>query len=152
MSLSLFYRLFLRPLLRERLRTSLTLLAVALGVAVVLAIDLAGAAATGSFLSSVQTLAGEADFEITAIGGVPGEVVAKLVTLPYPLKIEPRIEDYAVVVNRHELVPCLESISWPTPRRRLKVGPTCNGSKIRTACGSLRGLPQSQKRDRKSVV
>src|SRR5579885_3623599 len=107
MSLSLFYRLFLRPLLRERLRTSLTLLAVALGVAVVLAIDLAGAAATGSFLSSVQTLAGEADFEITAIGGVPGEVVAKLVTLPYPLKIEPRIEDYAVVVNRHELVPLL---------------------------------------------
>lgn len=107
MSLPLFYRLFLRPLLRERLRTSLTILAVALGVAVVLAIDLAGGAATGSFLSSVQSLAGKADFEVTATGGVPGEVVAKLVTLPYPLKVEPRIEDYAVAANRHELVPLL---------------------------------------------
>ena len=46
-------------------------LAVALGVAVVLAIELAGDAAAGSFRSSIETLTGNADLEVTAIGGVP---------------------------------------------------------------------------------
>lgn len=103
----LFQRLFLRPLVHEWLRTSLTVFAVGIGVAVVLAIDLAGRAATGSFLSSVQSLAGKADFEVTATGGVPGSVVAKLVTLARPLQIEPRIEDYAIAGNPPEMVPLL---------------------------------------------
>ena len=57
--LVLFYRLIVRPLFREPVRSFLTILAIALGVAVVLAIDLAGVAATGSFRSSMETLAGK---------------------------------------------------------------------------------------------
>jgi putative ABC transport system permease protein len=103
--LRIFLRLFLRPLWREPLRTALTIFAVALGVAVVLAIDMAGNAATGSFLSSVQTLAGKADFKITEVGGVDASVVGRLARLPYALKIEPRIEDYAWDAKAQELVP-----------------------------------------------
>ncbi len=86
-----------RPLLAEPVRTSLTVLAIALGVAVVLAIDLAGLAAAGSFRSSMETLAGNNDFEIVAAGGVPEEVVGKLAQLPYSLRISARIEDYAAI-------------------------------------------------------
>jgi putative ABC transport system permease protein len=100
-----FSRLFLRPLWREPLRTLLTILAVALGVAVVVGIDLAGDAATGSFLSSVQSLAGTADFKITQIGGVDAKLAGRLSSLPYPLTIEPRIEDYAWDPAAQELVP-----------------------------------------------
>ena len=64
----LFYRLMLRPLLQEPVRAILTVLAVTLGVAVVLAIDLAGTAATGSFRASMETLAGDNDLEIVAVG------------------------------------------------------------------------------------
>jgi putative ABC transport system permease protein len=95
----LFYRLMLRPLFREPVRTSLTILAIALGVAVVLAIDLAGGAATGSFRSSLETLAGGNDLEITAAGGIPENVVGTLTTLPYPIRVSPRIEDYAVIAD-----------------------------------------------------
>jgi putative ABC transport system permease protein len=94
--LFLFYRLILRPLLREPARTLLTLLAIALGVAVVLAIDLAGTAAAGSFRSSMETLAGDNDLEIVTAGGVPENVVGILEALPYPMRITPRIEDYAL--------------------------------------------------------
>src|SRR5712671_6577072 len=93
----LFYRLMVRPLFREPVRTSLTVLAIALGVAVVLAIDLAGSAATGSFRSSMETLAGENDLEIVTAGGVPENVVGTLEALPYSLRITSRIDDYAVV-------------------------------------------------------
>ena len=48
----------------------LSLLSIALGVAVVIAIELAGDAATGSFQSSLTTLVGKVDYEITANGGV----------------------------------------------------------------------------------
>jgi putative ABC transport system permease protein len=95
--LVLFYRLMVRPLLAEPVRTSLTVLAIALGVAVVLAIDLAGFAAAGSFRSSMETLAGNNDFEIVAAGGVPEDVVGKLAQLPYSLRISARIEDYAAI-------------------------------------------------------
>jgi len=106
-SLRLFFRLFLRPLIREPLRAALTVIAVTLGVAVVLAIELAGNAATGSFLSSVQTLAGKADFDVTGVGGVSGKAVARLATLPYPIHIEPQVADYATVVSTGRLVPLL---------------------------------------------
>src|SRR5271166_2712171 len=93
----LFYRLIVRPFYRDSLRTSLVVLAVALGVAVVLAIELAGDAAAGSFHSSIETLVGNADLEVAAVGGVPDEVVGTLVTLPYPVTVHPRVEGYAVV-------------------------------------------------------
>jgi putative ABC transport system permease protein len=101
----IYFRLFLRPLWREPLRTALTIFAVALGVAVVLAIDMAGDAATGSFLSSVQTLAGKADFKITEVGGVDASIVGRLSRLPYPLEVEARIEDYGWDAEAQELVP-----------------------------------------------
>lgn len=95
--LLLFYRLMVRPLFAEPVRSALTVLAIALGVAMVLAIDLAGFAAAGSFRSSMETLAGENDFEIVAAGGVPENVVGKLAQLPYSLRISARMEDYAAI-------------------------------------------------------
>jgi putative ABC transport system permease protein len=103
--LLIFYRLIVRPLFREPVRTSLTLLAIALGVAVVLAIDLAGTAAAGSFRSSMETLAGDNDLEIVTAGGVPENVVGTLAALPYPLRITPRIEDYAIVAEKKQTLP-----------------------------------------------
>src|SRR5215471_8183873 len=105
--LRLFARLFLRPLRTEPVRTVLAIFAVALGVAVVVAIDLAGVAAAGSFRSSVETLAGDADFEVTAVGGVPEQLVVRLAMLPYALRVRPRIEDYAVVADSGETVPLI---------------------------------------------
>src|ERR1700733_948339 len=98
----LFYRMIIRPLLREPVRTLLMVLAVALGVAVVLAIDLAGNAAAGSFRSSMETLTGDSNLEITASGGVPESVVGTLATLPYAIRISPRMEGYAVVEENNK--------------------------------------------------
>lgn len=104
---SLLYRLILRPMLRERGRSALILIAVALGVAVVLAIDLASGAAAGSFRSSMETLSGDNDLEVTATGGVPQDLVGRLDTLPYRLRISPRIEDHATVQANGETVPLI---------------------------------------------
>jgi putative ABC transport system permease protein len=95
--LQLFYRLILRPLTRERLRTALTILAVSLGVAAVLAIELAGRAAAGSFRSSLDTLTGKSNLEVTSAGGIPPEVFGRLAAAPYPLKLHARMEDYGVI-------------------------------------------------------
>ncbi len=105
--LILFHRLILRPLRREPARTLLTVAAVALGVAVVLAIELAGSAAAGSFRSSMETLAGAADYEVTAAGGIPAGILTRLALLQEPLKLDPRIEDYAVIADRRRTVPFL---------------------------------------------
>ena len=105
--LLLFYRLLVRPLFKEPLRAALTLLAIALGVAVVLAIDLAGNAAAGSFHSSLETLTGDADLEVTASGGVPEKIVGTLATLPYALRVETRVEDYAVIPGTKQTVPLI---------------------------------------------
>jgi putative ABC transport system permease protein len=96
----LFYRLILRPLWREPLRTALTVFAVALGVAVVVAIDLAGAAAAGSFRSSLEALAGRTDLELSSIGGIDEKLLARLVRLPYPLRFRPVMEDFARAAGR----------------------------------------------------
>jgi putative ABC transport system permease protein len=105
--LLLFYRLMLRPLLQEPVRATLTVLAVTLGVAVVLAIDLAGAAATGSFRASIETLAGDNDLEIVASGGVPESLIGTLATLPYSIRISPRIEDSAFLVDAKQTIPLI---------------------------------------------
>ncbi len=103
-----FCRAFLlRPLAQEPIRALLTALAVALGVAVVLAIELAGRAAAGSFHASLESLVGNEDLEITALGGVPEDVYARLATLPYPLHLTARMEDFAVVRPRGEVVPLI---------------------------------------------
>src|SRR5438874_4346248 len=94
-----------KPLAAEPVRTLLTVFAVALGVAVVLAMDLAGDAATGSFHSSLETLSGEQNFEITATGGIPEDIVGKLYSQPYDWHITPRMEDYAVVTETKQTIP-----------------------------------------------
>src|SRR5260370_4175376 len=102
--LLLFYRLLVRPVFREPVRAALTLLAIARGVAVVLAIALAGTAAAGSFRSSLEALTGDADLEVTASGGVQERLVGTLAMLPYALRVEPRIEDYAVIPETKQTV------------------------------------------------
>jgi putative ABC transport system permease protein len=96
-----------KPLAGEPVRTALTIFAVALGVAVVLAMHLAGDAATGSFHSSLETLSGEQNFEVTATGGVPEELVGKLTSLPYDWRITPRMEDYAVLADAKKTLPLI---------------------------------------------
>ncbi|HLK68158.1 MAG TPA: FtsX-like permease family protein [Bryobacteraceae bacterium] len=95
--MKLFRLLILRPLLSDLLRTALTVLAVALGIAVVVAIDLAGDAATGSFRSSLETLSGKADLEITANGGVDERWIGQLAALPFRAQFRPVIETQAVI-------------------------------------------------------
>jgi putative ABC transport system permease protein len=104
-SLLIFFRLMVRPLGRERGRTALTLFAVALGVAVVVAIELAGVAATGSFRSSLESLTGEAAYEITAVGGIDEPLLGRLASLPYAVRFAPLIEGFAAVEPGHETVP-----------------------------------------------
>jgi putative ABC transport system permease protein len=80
------------------------LFSVALGDAAVVAINLAGDAAAGSFHSSMETLAGKDDFEVTAAGGLPQAIVARLARLPYALRVSPRIEDHAMVAGAAQTV------------------------------------------------
>ncbi|HEY3453653.1 MAG TPA: FtsX-like permease family protein [Bryobacteraceae bacterium] len=107
----LFQRLILLPLLREPIRTVLTIFAVALGVGVVVAIDLAGQAATGSFHSSLEALAGRGGLTIRATGGVDEMLLGKLVRLPYPLEFSPRIEDFASLNGKGEAIPFI-GLDW----------------------------------------
>src|SRR5258708_9556227 len=96
-----------RPLFREPARVGLMVLAVGLGVAVVVGIELAGNAAAGSFHSSMETLAGDNDLEVVTSGGVPEALVATLATQPYPLRISPRMEDFAVDTRTRETLPLI---------------------------------------------
>ena len=84
--------MILRPLRRDLSRTVLTVLSIALGVAVVIAIELAGDAATGSFESSLTSLVGTVDYEITANGGVDETSIARLAALPVNARYSPTIE------------------------------------------------------------
>ncbi|MGB8535482.1 MAG: FtsX-like permease family protein, partial [Acidobacteriaceae bacterium] len=103
--MALLSRLILRPLFRQPGRALVILFAVALGDAAVVAIDLAGDAAAGSFHSSMETLAGKDDFEVTAAGGVPEAIVARIARLPYALRLSPRIEDHATIAATGASVP-----------------------------------------------
>ena len=107
LSVRLFYRLIVRPLLREPWRAALTVFAVALGVSVVLAIELAGNAAAGSFRSSLETLSGNTNLEVTAAGGIPEQAVATLERLPYPIQLHARVEDYTTVADSAQTVPLI---------------------------------------------
>src|SRR3954447_6863420 len=107
----LFERLILLPVLREPIRAALTVFAVALGVGMVIAIDLAGRAATGSFHSSLESLAGSGGLTITAAGGVDERLLGKLAQLPYPLQFSPRIEDFASIDGKGEALPFI-GLDW----------------------------------------
>ena len=97
----------LRPLFQEPVRLALMVLAVGLGVAVVLAIEMAGNAAAGSFHSSMESLAGDNDLEVVASGGVPESVLATLAAQPFPLRLSPRMEDFAVDTRTRETLPLI---------------------------------------------
>ncbi len=73
----------------------------------VLAIDLAGNAAAGSFHSSMETMVGDSDLEVVALGGVPESAVATLATYPSMLRISPRMEDFAVLTDSQQTVPLI---------------------------------------------
>ncbi len=105
--LCLFHRFIFRPLWREPGRTGLTIFAVALGVAVVVAMDLAGQSAAGGFQESVESLAGNADAEITMTGGIEESYLGKLVQLPYAFEFSPRIQDFAFLPHKGEAIPFL---------------------------------------------
>ena len=90
--MTLFHLLILRPLLRDPLRTALTLIAVALGVAVVIGIELAGEAAAGSFQSSLATILGKTDLQVSANGPLDERLIARLTTLPIDARFSPAIE------------------------------------------------------------
>ena len=79
-------------MLDEPLRTALTLIAVALGVAVVIGIELAGDAASGSFESSLTTLTGKIDLQLSANGGLDEKVMEAVTQLPMNLHASPVIE------------------------------------------------------------
>jgi putative ABC transport system permease protein len=93
----LFRTLILRPLWRDRLRTLLTLAAMALGVAVVIGIELAGDAAAGSFQSSLATVAGKVDLQISANGGVDENWMGSLTALPFNARFSPVMERLATI-------------------------------------------------------
>src|SRR5947207_9762627 len=94
---SLLWTFIVRPLRRDLIRTSLTIISVALGVAVVIAIELAGEAAVGSFRSSLETLLGKTDLQITANGGVDETWMARLAAMPRNMRVAPVIEIRAVI-------------------------------------------------------
>jgi putative ABC transport system permease protein len=93
----LLWTFIVRPLRKDLLRTALTVASVALGVAVVVAIELAGQAAVGSFRSSLETLLGKTDLQITANGGVDESWVGRLAELPRNMRVAPVIETQALI-------------------------------------------------------
>ena len=97
--MKLFRRLILRPLRADLTRSLLTLISIALGVAVVIAIELAGDAATGSFQSSLTTLVGKVDFDITANGSVDERYIGQLAVLPLNARFAPAIEQPVVITG-----------------------------------------------------
>lgn len=97
--MKLFGTLILRPLRRDLLRTVLSILSVALGVAVIIAIDLAGDAATGSFQSSLVTVAGKTDLEIVANGGIDEQWIGRLDSLPVDAQFAPIIDAQANIAG-----------------------------------------------------
>lgn len=97
--MKLLRTLVLRPLARDPLRTALTIAAVALGVAVVVGIELAGDAAAGSFQSSLTTLLGSTDLQISANGGLDETWIATLTQLPFNARFSPIVESQVLTAS-----------------------------------------------------
>lgn len=95
----LFRTLIFRPLTGDPLRTVLTLIAVSLGVAVVIGIELSGDAAAGSFQSSLTTIVGKTDLQISANGGVDEKWMGVLSGLPVNAKFAPVLERLVSIVK-----------------------------------------------------
>src|ERR1700736_1702907 len=100
MQMKLIRMMILRPLRRDLLRTGLTLTAVALGVAVVIGIELAGDAAAGSFQSSLTSVVGKTDLQISANGGVDENWMGILARLPLNARFLPLMEREIRIAGR----------------------------------------------------
>jgi putative ABC transport system permease protein len=98
--MKLIRMMIFRPLQRDLLRTSLTLMAVALGVAVVIGIELAGDAAAGSFESSLTSIVGKTDLQISANGGIDESWMGRLTRLPVNVAFSPVMERNVRLVGR----------------------------------------------------
>ena len=107
--LRLFHRLIVRPFVGEPLRTTLIILAAALGVAVVLwRLSSLAARPRDRLALPSKRFTGNADLEVTAIGGVPDGVVGRpRWPLPFAIQVRPRIDDYAVVPATGQTVPLI---------------------------------------------
>ena len=121
----LFRTLIVRPLRKDLLRSLLTLLAVALGVAVVIAIDLAGDAAAGSFQSSLTTVVGKVDLEITANGGVEEQWIGKLAALPVNARFAPGMQAEVRIAGVGFVT--LYGVDLVGEAQAAKQGDTCRG-------------------------
>ncbi len=115
--MKLLRTLVLRPLARDPLRTALTIAAVALGVAVVVGIELAGDAAAGSFQSSLTTLLGSTDLQISANGGLDETWIATLTQLPFNARFSPIVESQVLTAFRRLARP-----PWRRPPERPRRG------------------------------
>src|ERR1700683_1572204 len=93
--MKLLRTLILRPLVRDPLRTWLHILA----VAGVVPLYRAGDAATGSFQSSLETLAGKTDLEISANGGIDEQWIGRLAALPINARFAPVMEAQAGIAG-----------------------------------------------------
>ena len=69
------------------------------------AIDLAGEASAGSFQSSMESLQGDASYEISQVGGIPDSVFGDLSRLAGPIDFSARVEGYATHVSSGERLP-----------------------------------------------
>jgi len=59
----------------------------------------------------METLAGDNDLEIATPGGVPENLVGTLASLPYAIRISPRIEDFATIAGTRKSLPLIVS-TW----------------------------------------
>jgi putative ABC transport system permease protein len=50
---------------------------------------------------------GDSDLEVTATGGLPDAVVGTLATLPYAIRVRPRIQDFVTVVASGQTIPLI---------------------------------------------
>jgi len=55
----------------------------------------------------METLAGDNELEVATSGGVPESMVGILSTLPYSIRVSPRIEDYAVIADTKKSLPLI---------------------------------------------
>ncbi|PYT27908.1 MAG: hypothetical protein DMG57_16720 [Acidobacteria bacterium] len=144
--LKLFRTLILRPIRRDVLRASLTMVSVALGVGVVIAIDLAGDAATGSFRSSLESLVGKTDFEITANGGIDERWMAKLASLSVNAEFRPVIETQALVERAGSVPIYAVDFIWQRSGGRpgaFNAGPLDSAAVISSALASKLGAHEA---------
>src|SRR5262249_48932006 len=117
----------------------LTIVSVALGVAVVIAVELAGEAAVGSFRSSLETLLGKTDLQVTANGGVDETWIARLAGLPRHMRLAPVIGMHALIDGGGAVLVC----GIDVPAQGTAEGPAKSGLGVSSALARRLGIRAS---------